>query len=510
MFCIGNRGRAVSILVIALLVVSSFLFYDFDHAVTESTQQQNSSNISSLAGFDKTTYYSNTTTTETPKVTDSPVPNRSVIPDVPEAKPNSITIFGPVAEQPTPQPTSESYIVLNETVLLSAINLLRTTGGSIVLQSDLAINHDIILPSNITLTGSNDKITIFLSGHSLGVAANATNVTFKDLTIDGSGLGDQTFIIAENATNVLVENIIFRNFLGAAGCLLNFGNQVTLRNISFNNIQNVYPILINGSNVSVSDCVSSDNSLFPLIAVGGGLSNISVIGNAASNRPLFSANYGLASTKNLWIENNTVFFPNGTYALLIMGGMGDYLPISHANVTVKGNFIKAAPGAFNAIAIYGLTTNATVIGNTVDMSLSGHNGIAISSGINVTVTKNVVFGCNELTEGGIEVESNPVHNRQVGFSDNVTVVDNTVYNSTWGIYVRVMCPDHPNWNGTVLLSKNIVVENNTVYDCQVGVNLLYGDNLTVRNNNIMDNMVPFAVDVTNVSNFTVTGNIDYP
>ena len=232
MFCIGSRGRAVSILVIALLVVGSFLFYDFHHAVTESVLQQNSPNISNLAGFDNTTYYSNTTPTETPKVTDSPVPNQSVIHDVPEAKPNSITFFGPVAEQPTPQPTSEPHIVLNVTFLLSAIELLRATGGSIVLQSDLAINQDIILPSNIMLTGSNGKITIFLSGHLLGVAASATNVTFKDLTIDGSCLGDQAFIIAQNATNVLVENIIFRNFLGVAGCLLNFGNQVTLRNIS--------------------------------------------------------------------------------------------------------------------------------------------------------------------------------------------------------------------------------------------------------------------------------------
>jgi hypothetical protein len=193
-----------------------------------------------------------------------------------------------------------------------------------------------------------------------------------------------------------------------------------------------------------------------------------------------------------------------------MGGYGDSIQAAFDKVIVKSNLLRAAEGAWNAIAIYGLTSNALVINNTVDMSLSGHNGIGISSGVNVTVVGNVVFGSTELTEGGIEVESNPVHNRRVGFSENVTVTGNTVYNCDWGIYVRVMCPDHPNWTSTILLSKDIVIENNSVSSCNIGVNLLHGIDLIVRNNDIESNSVPFAVDVANVSKYTVTGNLGYP
>jgi hypothetical protein len=240
--------------------------------------------------------------------------------------------------------------------------------------------------------------------------------------------------------------------------------------------------------------------------VGGGISNINIVGNTVLNRPLLAAFYSATSSKNILIENNTNNFPNGTYALQMQGGMGT-LETSHENVTVKGNFFKAAAGAWNAISIYGLTKNSLVVGNTVDMTLSGHNGIGISSGVNVTVVGNVVYGALEATEGGIEVESNPVHNKGPGYSENVTVTDNTVYNSFWGIYVRVMAPDHPNWTGSLLLSRNILIENNVVINCEVGVNLLQGENIVLKNNNIATNIIPFKVDPTNVFQCTVKDSI---
>lgn len=408
--------------------------------------------------------------------------------------------------------TSADEPMLNETFLLSAINALEAIGGQIVLKNDLTImGQDVLLPSNVMLSGANSKITIFLVGKRLEVAGNAANVTVKDLTIDASGLGERYgFVIGQGATSVQLENVGFHNYAGNSGCLLNMGSQVTLNNVFFTNVTNAYPIRISGSNVSVRNCNSSDNSTYALIAVGGGISDIYITGNSAVNRPLLAANYGTTPSKNLWLENNTVYFPNGTYGVLIMGGKGDFLQVSHENVIVKSNFFRAGAGAFNAIAIYGLTRNVLVVGNTVDQSLSGHNGIGISSGVNVTVAENVVYGSVEPFEGGIEVESNPVHNRRVGFSENVTVTGNTVFNSTWGVYVRVMTPEHPNWNGTILRSKNILIENNLVFGCGVGVNLLHGDGVTVRNNNIGSNTVPFAVDVANVFNYTVTRNLGYP
>ncbi len=411
---------------------------------------------------------------------------------------------------PVEQQTTKSSETLTETSLLKSMEALGALGGQIVLENNLTIeDQDVVIPSNIAITGANPGITVFLNGKTIQVAANATNVALKDLTIDSHDLvsGNGT-AYGENSTNVQIKTIDFYNY-SESGCLVVMGNQVELSNLSFTDMPERFPIQISGSNVSVNNCSSNDDSQRALIAVGGGNSNISITNNSAINRPLLNANYATLPSINLSIENNVVYFPNGTYGLLVMGGLGDSIQAPYDNVKVRSNFVTAAPGAWNAIAIYGLTSNVLVVNNTVDMSLSGHNGIGVSSGVNVTVTGNVVFGSTELTEGGIEVESNPVHNRRLGFSDNVTVTGNTVYNSDWGIYVRVMCPDHPNWNGTILLSKNIVIENNLVSNCNVGVNLLFGINVIVRNNEIASNSVPFAVDVANVSNYTVIGNLGY-
>jgi parallel beta-helix repeat protein len=400
----------------------------------------------------------------------------------------------------------------NETVLLSAINALKQTGGIIVLENSLTImSQDVLLQSNIELSGINPQITISLTAKNLQIAPNAQNVTVRNLTIDASNLGDRFgFVIGQNASNIALDNVAFQNYNSTKACLLNNGNNVTINKTSFTNVTQAYAIQINGSNVNVTNSNSNDNSIYSLVDVCGGLNDINIINNTAINRPLFWANDGTTPTKYILIENNTLYFPNATYGILVRGGVGDNFPVSDEFVIVKGNQIVAAPGAWNAIAIYGLTKNALVINNTVDMSLSGHNAISVSSGINVTVTSNTVYGSTEDTEGGIEVESNPVHNRAVGISENVTIMKNTVYNSTWGIYVRVMCPDHPNWNGTILLSKNIIFENNIIYGCNIGINLLHGEEIVVRNNNISSTTIPFTVDPTNVFNYTFTDNLDHP
>jgi hypothetical protein len=402
----------------------------------------------------------------------------------------------------------------NENVLLSAIQSLESNGGGqIILEDSLTLtSQDVLIPNNTVLSGADPQITIFLSGKNLQIPPNAQNITIKDLTIDASGL-DQRFslIIGEKSSNILLDNLKFVNHPSInRACLLDAGNNVTINKTSFTNVTQASPIQLNGSNASVTNTDSNDASNYPLIDVIGGLTNINIINNSAINRPLIWANYCDTPAKNILIENNTNHFPANTYGILVKGGVGTDTPVSDENVTIKGNYMQALGLAWNAIAVYGLTRDAIIEGNKVDMSQSGHNGIAVSSGINVKVTKNVVYGCTEVDEGGIEVESNPAHNRAVGFSENVTVVDNTVYDSFWGIYVRVMIPNHPSWNGTVLLSKNITIENNLVYRTHIGVNLLYGENLTVRNNNIINNEIPFQVDPNNVFNYNITNNIGYP
>ncbi len=486
-------------LFIALLLISSVSAYEVLNSPPQHSVDQTQSDT--LIDTPKIDVVENQT------VTTFVVPIENNSAKTPDENHNAREYNRPAIEKET-----QSQLVSNETILLSVIDALRATGGHIVLENNITImDNDVLLPSNIELSGANPQITISFAGKNLQVASKAQNVTLKDLTIDASNLGERYgFVIGQNASNISVDNIAFRNYFAREACLLNMGNNVTINNTSFTNVTQAYPIQINGSDANVTNSNSNDNSIYSLVNVGGGLYDINVINNSAINRPLFYANYGATPTKNMLIENNIMYFPNSTYGILVRGGMGDYLPVSDENVIVRGNSIQAATGAWNAIAIYGLTCNVLVENNTVDMSQSGHNGIGVSSGINVTVTSNNVFGSTESTEGGIEVESNPVHNRAVGISENVTVTKNTVYNSTWGIYVRVMDPNNANWNGTILRSKNIVIENNTVYACGVGVNLLYGENLIVRYNEITANTVTFKVDTLNVFNYTVKDNIGFP
>jgi parallel beta-helix repeat protein len=289
------------------------------------------------------------------------------------------------------------------------------------------------------------------------------------------------------------------------------GSNVTLRNVNFVNVPNAYPIYVASSHTLIEGCSSTDASVKALVFIDGGISDVHVNSNLVMNRPLVYAwRYTPFLTRDVWVENNTLInFPNPTYGIIFLATAGPQKGL-YENVKIIGNKISAGPLAFNAIAIYGFTTNVVVENNIVDQSLSFHNGIGISSGINVTVNGNVIFGCVKAEEGGIEVESNPVHNRNTGFSENVNVTNNIVYNSNWGIYVRVYVTDHPYWNGTLLLSKNILIENNTVTNCYIGINLLHGENITVRNNHISAKTTPFSVDKLNVLNYTVTDNVSNP
>jgi parallel beta-helix repeat protein len=334
-------------------------------------------------------------------------------------------------------------------------------------------------------------------------------VVIKNLTIDASDLGDRNlFAIYSGARNVTLTDIKFQNHFSNRTAIISLGSNVTLSNLVFSNLTMAYPIQVAGSYSIIKNCSSSDPSTYGLITMGGGISNVIIEQCVAENRPLFNGGYTPVSSSDLWIINNTLInFPKWTYGILIEGGAGNSTQAPYNRVYVLDNKIVSGVLTYNAIAIYGLSSNVLVANNTVDQQLSRHNAIGISSGVNVTVTQNTVYGCTENTEGGIEVESNPVHNRLIGISENVTVTKNLVFNSTWGIYVRIMVPNHENWAGNPLPSKNILIEGNMVHNCPIGINLLHGENITVKNNVIDNNTVPFAVNKSSVINYRLSGNI---
>jgi parallel beta-helix repeat protein len=392
---------------------------------------------------------------------------------------------------PTPAPTKliEDVITLQD----NSYSLV-TAGGELPVESNLT-------------SSSYDIIHLNSKGLNL-----ESNMTIRNLIIDATNLGERfAVVIRPGVENVLIENVTVLNHFALSAALLSKGSNVTLRNINFVNVSQAYPIHIASSHTLVEGCFSKDKSVKALIFIDGQINDIHINNNLAANRPLVYAWEFNASSHDIWLVNNTLInFPNPTYGIIFLGTTGIPQQGLFSNITIIGNKIQAGALAFNAIAIYGFTSNVLVENNTVDQSLSYHNAIGISSGINVVVNRNTVFGSIEAGEGAIEVESNPVHNSNTGYSENVNVTNNIVYNSNWGIYVRVYATDHPNWNGTLLLSKNILIENNTVSNCYIGINLLYGEDIIVRNNYISAKTAPILVDSLNVLDYTVTDNVNIP
>jgi hypothetical protein len=431
----------------------------------------------------------------------TPTPSKIATEISPPISYSSNEVF--VSPSPTPTPVN------NSRELQSAIWALGKTGGEIVLRSDLYLSEiDVGVTSNVVLSGVDSNVTLHFMSKRLNVAVNASNVVIKNLTIDAYYLGDRNALaIYLGARNVTLTDLIFQNHFSNKSALISLGSNVTLSNLAFSNVSGAFPIQVAGSYSNVRNCSSSDQSTYALVTMGGGISDVTIELCVANNRPLFSGGYTGVSSSNLWIVNNTlVGFPKWTYGILVEGGTGDPIQAPFDRVYILDNKIKAGFSSYNAIAIYGLSSNVLVANNTVNQQLSGHNAIAVSSGVNVTVTQNTVYGSVESAEGGIEVESNPVHNRLIGISENITVTKNLVFNCFWGIYVRVMAPKHENWAGVPLLSKNILINGNMVYNCSVGVNLLQGENIIVQDNDIAGNIKPFIVDQVNVYNYSLNGN----
>ena len=475
--------------------------------LNETTTTIDSSNITNVSS--STSYFPTT------KPTPIPTPASDVIYNpipVSQNIDNYISTTTPTENaSPTPNPTPSD----NSVEIQSAINALGPAGGEITLQSDATLSSvDLQVKSNITISGVNPNITLHLESKRLNVAKNAENVTIKNLVIDATNLGNRnTLVVYTGAQNISIQNITIQNHLANNTALITQGKNVEIQNLTFINVTNSYPVQIAGSNTYVKSCYSDDRSTYALVTVSGGITNTTIEENVAKNRPLFNGGYTTTPSSNIWIINNKLInFPRQTYGILVMGGTGatnEPFRAPFDEVYILGNTVKAGVAAYNGIAIYGLSSNVIVANNTVDQTLSGHNAIGVASGVNVTVTQNTVFGCIEGAEGGIEVESNPVHNRFIGISENVNVTKNIIYGSQWGVYVRIMVPDHENWQGTPLKSKNILIEENTISSCSIGINLLHGDGIIVRANSILNNTKPFVVSQSNVLNYTISNNIGY-
>jgi parallel beta-helix repeat protein len=448
-------------------------------------------------------------------VSTEPTTSLPVAPVLAPTKKPAIVSSGPL---PLPQDFNygndqnsiEEIQIDNSSYLQAAINALGPNGGEVTLNSDVTLfSKDVQIKSNTILSGINLNIIMHLDSKRLNIPKDVVNVTIKNMIFEASELGDRSaFVVNEGAQDVVLEDLVVQNDYSNKSAIVTFGNNTQIQNVTFNNIPNAHPVQISASHAILENCRSKDESTQALVTVGGGITDVHINGNTAQNRPLFDGGYTIVSSSDIWITNNRLLnFPNRTYGILVMGGTLEPMRAPFDRVFVVGNFIKSGIAAYNAIAIYGMSSNVLVANNTVDQTLSGHNAIGVASGVNVTVTQNTVFGCIEGGEGGIEVESNPVHNRFTGISENVNITQNFIYGSQWGIYVRIMVPDHINWADNPLPSRNIRITGNTVTTCTVGINLLNCDNIVVRDNSLIKNTFSLWVDKSKVSNYTIIGNV---
>jgi parallel beta-helix repeat protein len=510
----GKWGLSFTILIVAALCLGVIPLYCNQIIPTSSAQPIEQNNDIRQILTNETTQVSNIQEVSNNIIFVSPQPTASLPVAPPTVKPATVS-YGP---PPVPQDYNyesdqnpiEEIQINNSNDLQAAINALGPNGGEVTLQSDVTLfSKDVQVKSNIVLSGANPNIIMHLDTKSLNIPKDAVNVTIKNMIIDASNLGDRSaFVVNKGAQNVTIEDLVVQDDYSDNNAIVTLGNNTRIQNITFNNVPNAHPVQISGSHAILENCVSSDNSIQALVTVSGGITDVHINGNIAQNRPLFDGGYTNVSSSDIWITNNRLInFPNRTYGILVMGGTAEPLKAPFDRVFVLDNFIKSGIAAYNAIAIYGLSSNVLVANNTVDQTLSGHNAIGVASGVNVTVTQNTVFGCIEGGEGGIEVESNPVHNRFTGISENVNITQNFVYGSQWGIYVRIMVPDHINWADNPLPSRNIRITGNTVTTCTAGINLLNGDNIVVRDNTLIENTFSLLIDKSKVTNYTIIGNV---
>jgi hypothetical protein len=54
------------------------------------------------------------------------------------------------------------------------------------------------------------------------------------------------------------------------------------------------------------NCLSSDQSTYALVTLGGGITDVHIDGNLAINRPLLNGGYTEVSSSDIWVQNNTL------------------------------------------------------------------------------------------------------------------------------------------------------------------------------------------------------------
>ncbi|MHA1125219.1 MAG: right-handed parallel beta-helix repeat-containing protein [Candidatus Heimdallarchaeota archaeon] len=249
---------------------------------------------------------------------------------------------------------------------------------------------------------------------------------------------------------------------------------------------------------------------------------INVTNGIIQNNTVKSSRYNIQSDYsygNLFINNT--FFNSTNYGL--------WFRYSHYNNVINNKYINC----YHGVAIRYSSYNNTVSNNYFNNG-SG-TGIYASHSENVTIIENTITNCGSeaivfgnVTNGLISKNnvSNTFTQEAIGLSEskNIIIQNNTLDNNFGSVHLQgcEFCKISGNWmkqygggngiqisfqSGPMTKSVNNTVEDNYITDGSSGIQIIYTDNTTINNNQIVDcGATGIRVGVNSIGN-KITNNL---
>ncbi len=358
-------------------------------------------------------------------------------------------------------------------VLQTAINSL-SSGGKIVIISDLTEQPCISIPSNIEICGIGDVTIDFLGAGFKNKNQNSfidQNIKIHDITIVGTALNgsysQNRGIYLRNVSDSMIYNVKVHNFTSDGIVLEDSVNSSIRYSYSYNNgncIGSSNIILYNTEDSIVEGCVVWGQGTTQCCDLNDATRGISV-SYGTSN--IIKGNHILNATDNgimIYQSHDNVIESNVVNDTKVQG-----IEVEGNNNTIVSNIVKFGNLTADGLGIYLLggvssSNDNVVFGNLVSKT---RQGITLSKANRSLITGNKIIDC----QYGISCTEGSKNNSIVGNSicnsvhDGINVGSNTCYttisgnvienNGGYGIY-----SNSPGVDRTLIMS-NVVRESGT-------------------------------------------------